>query len=193
MASTFMQNWPASHRNLLSVSIVLLLIFLGIAYFIVYPMWREYDEEHSEYEENEHKVATSQWPRDAERMQGLLNSYKKILGAGSSAWIGSRVRSRPSPEVRNTRSLAANAVTATTVEEQTRQAITNLKNVLEAAGAGLDKVVKTTVFISDMNDFAAINAVYAEMFGDTKPARSCVEVARLPKDVLVEIECIAAE
>ena len=57
MASTFMQNWPASHRNLLSVSIVLLLIFLGIAYFIVYPMWREYDEEHSEYEENEHKVA----------------------------------------------------------------------------------------------------------------------------------------
>lgn len=86
---------------------------------------------------------------------------------------------------------AANAVVATTVEGQTRQAITNLKHVLEAAGAGLDKVVKTTVFISDMNDFAVINGIYAELFGDTKPARSCVQVARLPKDVKIEIEAIA--
>ena len=86
---------------------------------------------------------------------------------------------------------AVNAVTATTIEGQTRQAITNLKHVLEAAGVGLDAVVKTTVFISDMNDFAALNAVYAEMFGDTKPARSCVQVARLPKDVKLEIEAIA--
>ena len=86
---------------------------------------------------------------------------------------------------------AGNAVTATTIEGQTRQAITNLKHVLEAAGVGLDAVVKTTVFISDMNDFAALNAVYAEMFGDTKPARSCVQVARLPKDVKLEIEAIA--
>ena len=82
MASTFMQNWPSSHRTLLSVSIILLLIFLGLGYFILYPMWREYDEERSEYEDNEHKMATSQWPRDAERMQGLLNSYNKILGTG---------------------------------------------------------------------------------------------------------------
>ena len=88
---------------------------------------------------------------------------------------------------------ATNTIHAETIEEQTRQAITNLKNVLEAAGSGLDKVVKTTVFISDMNDFAALNAVYAELFGDTKPARSCVEVARLPKDVMVEIEAVAAE
>jgi hypothetical protein len=93
-ASTFMQNWPASHRNLLSVSIVLLLIFLGIAYFIVYPMWKEYDEERSEYEENEHKVATSQWPRDAERMEGLLNSYKKILGSGKPESGGLRALER---------------------------------------------------------------------------------------------------
>ena len=83
-------------------------------------------------------------------------------------------------------------MTATTIEDQTRQAITNLKHVLEAAGAGLDRVVKTTVFIKDMNDFAALNAVYAELFGETKPARSCVEVARLPKDVKVEIEAVAA-
>ena len=87
---------------------------------------------------------------------------------------------------------ATNTIHAETIEEQTRQAITNLKNVLEAAGSGLDKVVKTTVFISDMNDFAALNAVYAELFGDSKPARSCVQAARLPKDVKVEIEAIAA-
>ena len=86
---------------------------------------------------------------------------------------------------------AAGAVVATTVEDQTRQAITNLRQVLEAAGSGLDKVVKTTVFISDMNDFAAVNGVYAEMFGATKPARSCVQAARLPKDVKLEIEAIA--
>jgi 2-iminobutanoate/2-iminopropanoate deaminase len=86
---------------------------------------------------------------------------------------------------------AADAVTATTAADQARQAITNLRHVLEAAGSGLDKVVKTTVFISDMNDFATVNAVYAELFGDTKPARSCVQAARLPKDVKIEIEAIA--
>ena len=87
---------------------------------------------------------------------------------------------------------ATNTIHAETIQEQTRQAIANLKNVLEAAGSGFDKVVKTTVFISDMNDFAALNAVYAELFGDSKPARSCVQAARLPKDVKVEIEAIAA-
>ena len=86
---------------------------------------------------------------------------------------------------------AAGAVVATTAEAQTRQAITNLRHVLEAAGSGLDKVVKTTMFISDMNDFAVVNGVYAELFGDTKPARSCVQAARLPKDVKIEIEAIA--
>ena len=86
---------------------------------------------------------------------------------------------------------AAGVVVATTAEDQARQAITNLRNVLEAAGSGLDKVVKTTVFISDMNDFAVVNGVYAEQFGDTKPARSCVQAARLPKDVKIEIEAIA--
>ena len=86
---------------------------------------------------------------------------------------------------------ATNAIEAETIEDQTRQVITNLKNVLEAAGTSLSAVVKTTVFIKDMNDFAALNGVYAEMLGETKPARSCVEVARLPKDVKVEIEAVA--
>ena len=85
----------------------------------------------------------------------------------------------------------AGAVTATTAADQARQAITNLQKVLEAAGSGLGKVVKTTVFLGDMGDFAAVNAVYAELFGDTKPARSCVQAARLPKDVKIEIEAIA--
>ena len=75
--------------------------------------------------------------------------------------------------------------------EQAKQALTNLSNLLEAAGSSMDKVVKTTVFIKEMNDFAAINEVYATFFTDAFPARSCVEVARLPKDVMLEIEAIA--
>ena len=87
---------------------------------------------------------------------------------------------------------ATGTVDAETIEDQTRQVTKNLAGVLEAAGTSLSAVVKTTVFIKDMNDFAALNGVYAEMFGETKPARSCVEVARLPKNVKVEIEAVAA-
>ena len=77
------------------------------------------------------------------------------------------------------------------LEAQAHQVFKNIAALLAAAGSDISKAVKTTVFIKNMNDFAALNKVYAELFGDTKPARSCVEVARLPKDVLVEIECIA--
>lgn len=77
------------------------------------------------------------------------------------------------------------------IKAQAKQAIGNLINLLEAAGSNADSVVKTTVFIKDMNDFAAINEVYATFFTDNYPARSCVEVARLPKDVLIEIEAVA--
>jgi 2-iminobutanoate/2-iminopropanoate deaminase len=77
------------------------------------------------------------------------------------------------------------------VQVQATKLFENLKAVLEEAGASLNTVVKATVFIKDMNDFAALNEVYGDYFGDHKPARSCVEVARLPKDVLVEIEVIA--
>jgi 2-iminobutanoate/2-iminopropanoate deaminase len=78
-----------------------------------------------------------------------------------------------------------------TIEEQAHQVFANLKAVLAEAGSSLGQVVKTTVFIKDMNDFAALNEVYASYFGDHKPARSTVEVARLPKDAKVEIEVIA--
>jgi 2-iminobutanoate/2-iminopropanoate deaminase len=77
------------------------------------------------------------------------------------------------------------------VQQQTRQVLENLKALLEAAGSSLEKVVKTTVFIKDMNEFPKINEIYAEYFNSQQPARSCVEVARLPKDVLVEIEAVA--
>jgi 2-iminobutanoate/2-iminopropanoate deaminase len=76
---------------------------------------------------------------------------------------------------------------------QAKQAFTNLSNLLEAAGTSLANVVKTTVFIKEMNDFAAINEVYASFFTEPFPSRSCVEVARLPKDVMLEIEAIAVK
>lgn len=77
------------------------------------------------------------------------------------------------------------------VEAQTAQALNNVRAILEAAGSGLEKVVKTTVFLKDMNDFAKVNEVYGSFFAEPYPARSAVEVARLPKDGLVEIEVIA--
>lgn len=73
---------------------------------------------------------------------------------------------------------------------QTHQVFANLRAILEAAGASFSQVIKVTVFIKDMNDFAGMNEVYAQYFGEHKPARSTVEVARLPKDALVEIELV---
>jgi 2-iminobutanoate/2-iminopropanoate deaminase len=78
------------------------------------------------------------------------------------------------------------------VAEQTRQVLRNLDAVLKAGGSGLERVVKTTVFLADMNDFSAMNEVYAEFFSVNKPARATVQAARLPRDARVEIECIAA-
>lgn len=79
------------------------------------------------------------------------------------------------------------------IEAQANQAITNLVNLLQESGADIKNVIKTTVFIKDMNDFAKINEIYAAYFTDSYPARSCVEVARLPKDVLIEIEAVAVK
>lgn len=79
----------------------------------------------------------------------------------------------------------------TEIKAATEQVIKNIKGILEEAGCSLDKVIKTTVFLKDMNDFAAMNEVYAKYFGEKAPARSCVEAAKLPKDAVVEIEAIA--
>ncbi len=77
------------------------------------------------------------------------------------------------------------------VEEQTRQVLENLTHVLQAAGCGLGDVAKTTIFLTDMADFKAVNTIYGEVFGDFRPARATVAVAGLPLGVLVEIECVA--
>ena len=116
-----------------------------------------------------------------EKAPAALGPYSQAIKAGGMVYCSGQIPINP----------ATGAIEAVGIEAQARQAITNLANVLDKAGTSLAKVVKTTVFIKDMNDFAALNGVYAELFGDAKPARSCVEVARLPKDVLVEIECIA--
>jgi len=86
---------------------------------------------------------------------------------------------------------AVSKVVADNIKGQARQALENLKAVVEAGGSNLDKVLKVTVFLKDMNDFAAVNEIYAEYFGQSKPARSAVQVARLPLDVMIEIEAVA--
>lgn len=78
-----------------------------------------------------------------------------------------------------------------TIEEQTTRVFENLKGLLEDAGSSLDQAIKTTVFIKNMDDFGKVNEIYASYFHGTFPARSCVEVARLPKDLLIEVEVIA--
>lgn len=77
------------------------------------------------------------------------------------------------------------------IEHQTKQILENLKSILESAGSGLNSVVKTTIYLKNMDHFQKVNAVYSEYFESSKPARSTVEVSRLPKDVLIEIDCIA--
>ena len=109
-----------------------------------------------------------------------LGPYSQAVVAGGFAFCAGQIPLDP----------ATNAV-PDGIEAQTRQVLANLAAVLDAAGANLGSVVKTTVFLQDFNDFAAMNTVYAEAFGDAPPARSTVEVARLPRDVLVEIEAIA--
>jgi len=87
--------------------------------------------------------------------------------------------------------LNSSGLMADGIEEQTRQSLANLLAVLRSGGASATSVLKTTVYLKDMNDFPAMNAVYAEFFKEAPPARSTIEVARLPKDALVEIEAVA--
>lgn len=117
-----------------------------------------------------------------ENAPAALGPYSQAIKANGFVWCSGQIPIDPT----------TGTIHAEGIEAQARQAISNLKNVLEAAGSGLDRVVKTTVFIRHMDDFAALNAVYAELFGASKPARSCVEVSCLPKGALLEIEAVAA-
>lgn len=109
-----------------------------------------------------------------------VGPYSHAVHSGKTLYVSGQLGLNP-----------ADGTLADGVENQARVALSNLKAVLAAADMGLENVVKTTVFLKNMDDFAAVNAIYAEAFGDTKPARSCVAVAALPKDALFEIEAIA--
>lgn len=110
-----------------------------------------------------------------------LGPYSQAIKAGNTIYVSGQI-----PLIPETMEIISDDV-----QEQTKQSLENVKAVLEAAGATLNDVVKASVFIKDMNDFTKINEIYATYFTENKPARACVEVARLPKDVKVEIEVIA--
>ena len=110
-----------------------------------------------------------------------IGPYSQAVKAGNMLFVSGQV-----PFVPETMEIVEGDVKA-----QTAQSLKNVQAILAEAGLDFSHVVKSTVFIKDMNEFAAINEVYAEYFGENKPARACVEVARLPKDVKVEIEVIA--
>ncbi|MGY0395505.1 MULTISPECIES: RidA family protein [unclassified Fusobacterium] len=118
-----------------------------------------------------------------EKAPAALGPYSQAIEANGMLFVSGQI-----PFVPETMTLVSEDV-----KEQTRQSLENVKAIVEAAGYSMKDVVKAGVFIKDMNDFAAINEVYNEYLGDVKPARACVEVARLPKDVKVEIEVIAVK
>jgi 2-iminobutanoate/2-iminopropanoate deaminase len=120
-------------------------------------------------------------PIHTDNAPAAIGPYSQAIRAGHTIFASGQIPIDPKTGL----------VAGDDIVTQTRQVLSNLKAVLEAAGAGLPGVVKTTVFIKDMNDFTRFNEVYAGFFSEPYPARSTVEVARLPKDVLVEIEAVA--
>lgn len=112
-----------------------------------------------------------------------LGPYSQAIEANGTLYISGQI-----PFVPETMTLVSDDI-----KDQTRQSLENLKAILDEAGYSFKDVVKASCFISDMNDFGAMNEVYAEYLGEVKPARACVQVARLPKDVKVEIELIAVK
>lgn len=116
-----------------------------------------------------------------DKAPGAIGPYSQAIEAGGFVFTSGVIPVNPQTgEIKES------------IEEQARQAFTNLTNLIEASGAYVSQVVKTTVFIKEMDDFAKINEIYAEFFKEPFPARSCVEVARLPKDVKLEIEAVVA-
>ncbi len=118
---------------------------------------------------------------NTEKAPAALGPYSQAIKAGNTIYVSGQI-----PLIPETMEIISDDV-----QEQTKQSLENVKAVLEAAGATLNDVVKASVFIKDMNDFTKINEIYATYFTENNPARACVEVARLPKDVKVEIEVIA--
>jgi 2-iminobutanoate/2-iminopropanoate deaminase len=130
-----------------------------------------------------HGVANGKKVVQTDTAPKALGPYSQAIAAGGMIYCAGQIPLDPT----------TGNIVAGGVAEQTHQVLKNLRAVLKAAGSDLDRAVKTTVFIKNMNDFAAMNEVYGrpEYFGSAAPARSTVEVARLPRDVLVEIEVVA--
>ena len=120
------------------------------------------------------QVSTNQAPK-------AIGPYSQGIKANGFVFCSGQIPANP-----DTGEIVTGSIT-----DQTRQSLSNVKGVIEAAGSSMDKVVKCTVFLKNMDDFADMNAEYAKWFGNTPPARAAVEVARLPKNVLVEIEAFA--
>lgn len=116
-----------------------------------------------------------------DKAPGAIGPYSQAIKAGGMIFCSGQIPIDP----------ATGEFVSYDVSEQTEQVFKNLIAVLEAANAGLENVVKTTVFLTDMSDFAAMNEVYSRYFNDNKPARATVQAAGLPRDAKVEIECIA--
>ena len=112
-----------------------------------------------------------------------IGPYSQAIAIGSFIYTSGQIPIDPQ----------TGEVVGNEIQMQVQQVLENLKNVLEAAGSSMNKVVKTTVIIKDMNSFSKINEVYAKYFTQPFPARSCVEVSKLPKDVLIEIEAVAVK
>lgn len=111
-----------------------------------------------------------------------IGPYSQALSAGNLTFVSGQIPVDP-----------ATGRMADTIEEQATQALTNLKHVLAAAGLDMSNVIKTAVFLADLNDFPVVNRIYESFFEAPYPARSCVQVAGIPKGALVEIECIAVK
>ncbi len=115
------------------------------------------------------------------RAPAPIGPYSQAIRAGGFLFLSGQIPIDP----------ATGAIVAGDIADQTRQVLKNLSAVLEAAGSNLSKVVKTSIFLKSLDDFTRFNSVYAEYLGETRPARSTVQAARLPREVLVEIEAIA--
>ena len=117
-----------------------------------------------------------------DKAPAAIGPYSQALDLGSMVFVSGQIPVDP-----------ATGKMADSVEEQAVQALTNLKNVLAAAGVGMENVVKTVVFLADLADFAVVNGIYESFFKSPYPARSCVQVAAIPKGAKLEIECIAVK
>jgi len=117
----------------------------------------------------------------SDRAPRAVGPYSQAIAAGGLIWASGQIPLVP----------ATGVMVEGGVGEQARQALCNLRAVLEAAGSGLDRVVKATVYLVDMGDFEEVNGVYAEFFGDAPPARVCVQVSGLPKGARVEVDAVA--